>query len=67
MRFILSCIKVGGHIDSGELEIIPWLDFTQEWNDKKLCELFNINNKLWNYIDNFIPDYYEDYISGFKK
>lgn len=65
VRFILSCIKVGGHIDSGELEVIPWLDFTKEWNDAKLCEEFNINNKLWNYINNFIPDYYEDYISGF--
>ena len=46
-------------------EFIPWLDFTKEWNDKKLCEEFGISEELWQYIDNFIPDYYEDYISGF--
>ena len=61
----MSFIKVGGHLDSGELEVIPWMDFTQEWNDKKLCDVFNISNELWKYIDNFIPDYYEDYKSGF--
>lgn len=67
IRFILSFIKVGGHLDSGELGVIPWMDFTQEWNDKKLCEVFNISNELWKYIDNFIPDYYNDYKSGFEK
>jgi hypothetical protein len=41
------------------------MDFTQEWNDKKLCEEFGISEELWNYIDNFIPDYYNDYNSGF--
>ena len=65
VRFLLSVIKVSGHIDSGELSVIPWMYFTKEWNDKKLCEEFGISEELWNYIDNFIPDYYDDYVSGF--
>jgi hypothetical protein len=65
VRFILSGIKAGNHLDSGELEVIPWLDFTKEWDDKKLCEEFGISEELWKYIDNFIPDYYDDYYSGF--
>jgi hypothetical protein len=65
VRFILSCYKSTSHIDNGELEVIPWMDFTKEWDDKKLCEEFGISAELWKYIDNFIPDYYEDYKSGF--
>ena len=65
VRFLLSLIKINGALARGELKVIPWLDFTQEWNDKKLCEEFNIDEELWLYIDKFIPDYYEDYKSGF--
>ena len=65
VRFLLSLVKTNAHLDSGELETIPWMDFSQEWNDKKLCKEFGIDEELWNYIDKFIPDYYEDYESGF--
>ena len=64
-RFILSYLKVNAHNNTGELSNTPWLDFTQEWNDAKLCKEFGISEELWNYIDNFIPDYYNDYKSGF--
>lgn len=37
-----------------------------KWNDAKLCKEFGISEELWNYIDNFIPDYYDDYKSGFE-
>ena len=66
IRFILSYYKNNVDLSRGQmLNAIPWLDFTQEWNDKKLCEEFGISEELWNYIDNFIPDYYDDYNSGF--
>ena len=65
VRFLMSLTKHGANITRGELSTIPWMDFTQKWNDKKLCEEFNIDEELWNYIDNFIPDYYEDYDDGF--
>ena len=63
-RFFLSYIKYNGNLFDSD-RYVPWLDFTQEWNDAKLCKEFGISNELWNYIDNFIPDYYEDYKSGF--
>jgi hypothetical protein len=65
VRFLMSLTKHGANITRGELSTIPWLDFTQEWNDKKLCKEFRISEELWEYIDNFIPDYYDDYYSGF--
>ena len=61
----ISGIKPDTKLDSYPMKLIPWMDFTQEWNDAKLCKEFNIDEELWNYIDNFIPDYYEDYNSGF--
>jgi hypothetical protein len=66
VRFLLSNFKSNSNLARSELLFcIPWLDFTQEWNDKKLCKEFNISEELWNYINNFIPDYYPDYKSGF--
>ena len=64
-RIALSLCKTNPNADSSCMTYIPWMDFTQEWNDKKLCEEFGISEELWNYIDNFIPDYYDDYDSGF--
>lgn len=64
-RFILSFSKISANIDRGELKNTPWLDFTKKWNDAKLCKEFGISEELWEYIDNFIPDYYPDYESGF--
>ena len=65
VRFLLSFVKNGPVLGRGELAAIPWMDFSQEWNDKKLCEEFGIDEELWQYIDKFIPDYYADYESGF--
>ena len=62
VRFISSLIKISQNYD---MTYVPWLDFTQEWNDAKLCKEFGISEELWNYIDKFIPDYYDDYKSGF--
>lgn len=65
VRFLLSFVKNGPNVGRGELAAIPWMDFSQEWNDAKLCKEFRIDKELWNYIDKFIPDFYEDYKSGF--
>ena len=64
-RIALSLCKTNPNSDSSCMSLIPWMDFTKEWNDKKLCEEFGISEELWQYIDNFIPDYYDDYKSGF--
>ena len=65
-RFCLTFTKFNANLNHGQpTKQVPWLDFTQEWNDAKLCKEFEISDKLWNYINNFIPDYYDDYKSGF--
>ena len=65
VRFCLSLLKINANLDRGELDLIPWMDFKQEWNDKKLVEYFGITKEEWKYINKFIPDYYDDYVSGF--
>ncbi len=57
-RFCLALTKNNTHVDTGEMKNIPWLDFTQEWNDEKLFEEFNVSQDLQDYIREFLPDYY---------
>lgn len=57
-RFCLSIYKNNSQLCRGELDIIPWLDFRQEWTDEKLRKEFNITDKEWEFIESVIPDYY---------
>ena len=64
VRFILSISKTNQMLFRGELNQIPWMDFTKSYSDKVLCEMWNIDEKLWKFIDEHIPDYYPDYQYG---
>ena len=57
-RFCLSLTKNNTHIDTGEMKNIPWLDFTEEWDDDKLFKKFDVSQELQDYIRDFLPDYY---------
>lgn len=57
-RFCLSLTKNNPKIATGELKNIPWLDFTEEWNDDKLFKKFDVSQELQDYIREFLPDYY---------
>ncbi len=57
-RFCLAINKVHSNQRAGCLNGIPYLDFTQEWNDEKLYEFFNIDEETQTYITNFLPDYH---------
>lgn len=57
-RFCLSFNKINGCIFAGELELIPWFDFTEEWGDDKLFKMFNVSQELQDYIREFLPDFY---------
>ena len=59
VRFCLSLFKINANLARGEMEIIPWLDFTEKWDDEKLFKYFNINNETQEYIREFLPDYYK--------
>ena len=55
-RFCLSIFKNSQNNHYGEMSLIPWLDFTQSWDDAKLFKHFNIDKKTQEYIYNFLPD-----------
>ena len=57
-RFCLSIYKNGVSLVGGELGLIPWLDFTEEWDDDKLFKKFDVSQELQDYIRDFLPDYY---------
>lgn len=57
-RFCLSIVKNTQNIHYGEMELIPWLDFTEEWDDDKLFKKFDVSQELQDYIREFLPDYY---------
>jgi hypothetical protein len=49
-RFCLSLLKISQNSHYGEMGLIPWLDFTEEWNDEKLFKKFNVSQELQDYI-----------------
>jgi len=58
VRFCLAIYKNNGNLHRGEIKLIPWLDFTQEWTDEKLYECFNITPEEIAFIEKVIPKYY---------
>ena len=48
------------HPGDGEvLSLIPWLDFTKNWNDEKLFKKFNLKEEEKEFI-NSLPNYYAE-------
>lgn len=61
VRFLLSYLKDDKHLDKKMLQKIPWMDFTRSYSDKELRQMWNIDDKLWKFIDEHIPAYYPDW------
>jgi hypothetical protein len=57
-RFCLALYKSNANNHCGEMELIPWLDFTQSWDDEKLYKEFDIDEETQDYITNFLPDFH---------
>jgi hypothetical protein len=57
-RFCLAIVKNKADLHYGEMSLIPWLDFTEEWDDDKLFKKFDVSQELQDYIRDFLPDYY---------
>ena len=57
-RFCLALYKNSANMHRGEMTIVPWFDFDEEWNDEKLFEKFEVSQELQDYIREFIPDYH---------
>ena len=61
-RFCRACLgiaKTNQNLHRGELKYIPWMDFTQEWDDNKLYSHFGITPEEQHFIEENIPVYYE--------
>jgi len=57
-RFCISLLKFNNAINSS-LHLTPYLNFTQEWSDKKLSKHFNISKEEQTFIKEIISPYYE--------
>jgi hypothetical protein len=57
-RFSVSIYKTSQTFHGGELEVVPWLDFTQEWTDEKLYKYFDLTEEEIKFIEKNIPKYY---------
>lgn len=57
-RFCLSIYKINENLVWGEMSLIPWLDFTEVWDDDKLFKKFNVSKELQGYIKEFLPDFH---------
>ena len=57
-RFCLAVLKNNLNVSVGEMELIPWLDFSQRWDDARLFNHFGIDQVTQDYIRKFLPDYY---------
>lgn len=58
VRFCLSINKINQNLYCGEMSLIPYLDFTQEWTDEKLYQHFNLTQEEIDFINKHIPKYY---------
>lgn len=56
-RFALALHKVNGHL-SGNMGLVPAVDFTGRWTDAELCSKFGISAEDFEKIDSLIADYY---------
>lgn len=65
-RLCLSILKTNCSIARGELTLVPWLDFTQSWDDDKLFSFFGYlkGHPIREYAKTFLPDYYNLYPNG---
>jgi len=59
-RFCLSILKNNQNTYCGEMEMIPWLDFTQEWTDDKLFRYFDLTIEEIEFINKNIVKYYDN-------
>jgi hypothetical protein len=58
-RFGLAILKMSQNQHAGEMKLIPWMDFTQEWDEEKLYSHFGITKEEQAFIKKIIPPFYD--------
>ena len=59
VRFCLSLKKTGQNLNLCDMEHIPYMNFDETWDDKKLFDYFDFTAEERHFIDSFIGDWYE--------
>lgn len=57
-RFCLAIYKSNTNMHQGEFKGVPWLDFSQKWDDEKLFKHFSLAKKEIDFIYKVIVEYY---------
>jgi len=65
-RLCLSLLKMSRNTYGGDIELIPWLDFSQSWDDDKLFTMLGYpkGHAIREYAKKFLPDYHGIYPNG---
>lgn len=58
-RFCVSFYKISQTLHRGELQAVPYLDFSRSWSDNELFDYFGLNKKERAYINSYIQDWYD--------
>jgi len=59
VRFCLAFVKTGQNLNTSDIKYIPYMDFTKSWNDETLFKYFGLNKQEINFINEYIPNWYE--------
>lgn len=55
-RFLIQLTLTGMNMSVDNFQFVPWLDFSQKWDDKKLYERYKLNNDEIKIIENMIRE-----------
>ena len=58
-RFCVSIYKNSQTFHGGELEIVPYLDYSINYDDIKLMEIFNLSQSEMDFINKSVSKYYD--------
>ena len=65
-RLCVSLLKTTQNLDTGELSMVPWMDFTRGWTDDDLFSNLGYyrGHPIREYARTFLPDYHNIYPNG---
>ena len=65
-RIALALTKTNQDLDQGQLDLVPWMDFSRSWTDDELFNEFGYppGHPLREYAKTFLPDYHNLYPHG---
>jgi len=59
VRFCVSLRKTGPDLNYIDMELVPYMDFSQEWTDEKLYKHFGLTQEEVDFIESYIGDWYD--------